>query len=53
MKRENNLISLIADPDNLRLAFWKARKAKEGKNKYGMVSTNFAMITKLSHIVYN
>lgn len=31
MKRENNLISLIADPDNLRLAFWKARKAKEGK----------------------
>ena len=31
MKRENNLIPLIADPDNLRLAFWKARKAKEGK----------------------
>ncbi len=31
MKRENNLISLIADPENLRLAFWKARKAKEGK----------------------
>lgn len=31
MKRENNLIWLIADPDNLRLAFWKARKAKEGK----------------------
>src|SRR5574344_1066149 len=31
MKRENNLISMIADPDNLRLAFWKARKAKEGK----------------------
>ncbi|MDD3858960.1 MAG: reverse transcriptase domain-containing protein [Bacteroidales bacterium] len=31
MKRENNLITLIADPDNLRLAFWKARKAKEGK----------------------
>lgn len=31
MKRENNLIWLIADPDNLRLAFWKACKAKEGK----------------------
>lgn len=31
MKRENNLISLIIDPDNLRLAFWKARKAKDGK----------------------
>jgi len=31
MKRENNLISLIAEPDNLRLAFWKARKSKEGK----------------------
>lgn len=31
MKRENNLIAKIADPDNLRLAFWKARKGKEGK----------------------
>ena len=31
MKRENNLIEQIADPDNLRLAFWKARKAKDGK----------------------
>ena len=31
MKRENNIISLVADPDNLRLAFGKARKAKEGK----------------------
>ena len=33
MKRENNLIEKIADPDNLRLAFWKARKAKEGKKE--------------------
>lgn len=31
MKRENNLLEKIADPNNLRLAFWKARKAKEGK----------------------
>lgn len=31
MKRESNLIEKIAEPDNLRLAFWKARKAKEGK----------------------
>ncbi len=31
MKRENDLIEKIAEPDNLRLAFWKARKAKEGK----------------------
>ena len=31
MKRENNLIEKIADPDNLRLAFWKARKAKDWK----------------------
>ncbi len=31
MKRESNLILLIADPDNLRLAFWKARKSKDGK----------------------
>ena len=28
MKRANNLIEAIADPDNLRLAFWKARKGK-------------------------
>ncbi len=31
MKRENNLIEKIAYPDNLRLAFWKSRKAKDGK----------------------
>lgn len=31
MKRENNLIEKIADPGNLRLAFWKARKAKDRK----------------------
>ncbi|MBX2890941.1 MAG: hypothetical protein KF734_08450 [Saprospiraceae bacterium] len=28
MKRTNHLIEQIADPDNLRLAFWKARKGK-------------------------
>ena len=28
MKRAGNLFSAIADPDNLRLAFWKARKGK-------------------------
>lgn len=28
MRRANNLLHLIADPDNLRLAFWKARKGK-------------------------
>lgn len=28
MKRANNLLSEIADPDNLRLAFWKASKGK-------------------------
>ncbi len=33
MKRENNLIEKIADPENLRIAFWKARKAKEGKKE--------------------
>lgn len=30
MKRESNLIGKIAEPENLRLAFWKARKAKDG-----------------------
>ncbi len=33
MKRLNNLTPLIADPDNLQLAFWKARKAKDGKKE--------------------
>lgn len=33
MKRENNLIEKIADPENLRLAFWKARKAKDWKKE--------------------
>lgn len=28
MKREGYLIERIADPDNLRLAFWKARRGK-------------------------
>ncbi len=28
MKRKDNLIASIADPDNLRLAFWKASKGK-------------------------
>lgn len=31
MKREGYLMERIADPDNLRLAFWKARKGKEDK----------------------
>ena len=30
-KRIGFLINDIADPDNLRLAFWKARKGKEEK----------------------
>jgi len=31
MKRKNNLLEKIAEPENLRFAFWKARKAKDGK----------------------
>ncbi len=30
MKRRGNLIELISNPDNLRLAFWKASKGKRG-----------------------
>jgi len=30
MKRANNLLDKITDHDNLHLAFWKARKAKDG-----------------------
>jgi RNA-directed DNA polymerase len=30
MKRANNLLDIITDYDNLHLAFWKARKAKDG-----------------------
>jgi retron-type reverse transcriptase len=31
MKRETNLIEKIADPDNLRLAYWKAQRGKSCK----------------------
>ena len=31
MKRAGNLYGAIADPDNLRLAFWKAKRGKAGK----------------------
>jgi len=33
MKRVGNLITKIAEPDNLRLAFWKARKGKNHKEE--------------------
>ena len=33
MKRKGNLIRAIADPDNLRLAFYKARKGKEDRHE--------------------
>lgn len=33
MKREGNLMEKIADPDNLRLAFWKASKGKRYKKQ--------------------
>jgi retron-type reverse transcriptase len=33
MKRTNYLIEKIADPDNLRLAFWKAQKGKSEKTE--------------------
>ena len=33
MKRANNLIPLIADPDNLRLAFFKAARGKTGSGR--------------------
>ena len=32
MKREGYLIGRIADPDNLRLAFWKARRGKSNQS---------------------
>lgn len=31
MRRAGNLMEKIADPDNLRLAFWNARRGKDGK----------------------
>jgi len=33
MKRDNFLMERIADPDNLRLAFWKAGRGKTGKEE--------------------
>jgi RNA-directed DNA polymerase len=33
MKRAGNFIEQIADPENIRIAFWKAQKSKEGKHE--------------------
>ena len=33
MKRANNLIDKMIEPDNLRLAYWKAQKGKRGSKK--------------------
>ncbi len=33
MKRYGHLMEQIAEPDNLRLAFWKASKGKRGKQE--------------------
>ncbi|MDR0982537.1 MAG: RNA-directed DNA polymerase [Culturomica sp.] len=33
MKRENHLLERIADPENLRLAFWKARRGKDARKE--------------------
>lgn len=33
MKRANNLYAAIYEMENLRLAYWKARKSKEGKQE--------------------
>ena len=33
MKREGYLMERITDPDNLRLAFWKARKGKNDNDE--------------------
>ena len=40
MKRTGNLISLIADPDNMRLAFWKAQKGKTGNKDVNLFRKN-------------
>jgi RNA-directed DNA polymerase len=40
MKRSNNLLPAICDPDNLRLAFWKARKGKAYKSEVLGYATN-------------
>jgi RNA-directed DNA polymerase len=40
MKRDNYLFEKIADPDNLRLAFWKAKKGKSFKQEVLLYQTN-------------
>lgn len=40
MKRANYLIPQIADIDNLRYAFWKARKGKDGKQEVEVFRKN-------------
>ncbi|MCI5146006.1 MAG: reverse transcriptase [Candidatus Electrothrix sp. AR3] len=40
MRRTGNLLQQIADPDNLRLAFWKARKGKNLSRQVGSYREN-------------
>lgn len=50
MKRQGYLMQKIADPDNLRLAFWKARKGKEGKEEVELYRLNLdAELSTLRH----
>jgi hypothetical protein len=48
MKRANNLLEPIADMDNLRLAFWKARKGKSYAQ--GVVQYQNALDKNLLHL---
>jgi len=40
MKRANNLIPEIIEPDNLRLAFWKAQRGKSQSKKVNLYREN-------------
>jgi len=40
VKRDSNLIEKIADPDNLRLAFWKAKKGKANNRQMLLYQNN-------------
>jgi RNA-directed DNA polymerase len=49
MKRERNLIEKIAEPENIRLAYWKARKSKEGRKEVADFTKNLDFEIRTLH----
>ena len=45
MKRKGHILEQIADPDNLRQAFWHAQTGKSSKNGYVICLIIFSVLS--------